>query len=34
MVSIQDDIFIIGRDDDYYIKNLDSVFNCLDSYGL
>ena len=34
VASIQDDILITGRDDDYHIKNLDSVLNRLDSYGL
>ena len=34
VASIQDDILITGRDDDHHIKNLDSVLNRLDSYGL
>ena len=34
VASIQDDILIPGRDDDHHTKNLDSVLNRLDSYGL
>ena len=34
VASIQDDILITGRDDDHHTKNLDSVLNRLDSYGL
>ena len=34
VASIQDDILITGKDHDHHIKNLDSVLNRLNSYGL
>ena len=34
VASIQDDILITGKDDDEHVKNVNTVLDCLDDYGL